>query len=163
MKKQQLQGGFILLWLCLWTGLNAQSSIVSSGSNITGTGGSVSYSVGQLVGAYYVNISNNSSLSLGVQIPFEIQVVSGIKDSRFNLTITAYPNPTTDNLTLTSDNFDFTHTVLQLYDMTGRLLWAKDMTTPEARISLNGFTPAAYLLKVVDNQKEIKTFKIIKK
>lgn len=150
----------IFLYVFMVTSIHAQSAIVSTGGDVL-SNGSLSYSVGQLVGETYKG--TNGSLSMGVQQPFEIQIVNGIKDTRISLSMQAFPNPTTDYLTLKSENFDFTNAAIQLYDMEGRLLWHKAMATNEARISLLDFAAAIYILRIMDNQKEIKSFKIIKK
>lgn len=158
--KEYLKWYALILFGLTLSGLSAQSAIVSTGGDVL-SNGSLSYSVGQLVGETYKG--TNGSLSMGVQQPFEIQIVNGIKDTRISLSMQAFPNPTTDYLTLMADNFDFTHATIQLYDMEGRLLWHKAMATNEARISLQDFTAAIYILRIMDNQKEIKSFKIIKK
>ena len=151
----------IVLSIFILTSIHAQTAIVSSGGVTTGNGSSVSYSLGELVNGNYTG--SNGNLALGIQQPFEIQVVNGIDDTRISLLIQAFPNPTTDYLTLKSENFDFTNAAIQLYDMEGRLLWHKAMATNEARISLLDFAAAIYILRIMDNQKEIKSFKIIKK
>ena len=94
----------LLLGLGL-TGLQAQETLTASGGNISGTGGSVSYSVGQVV--YTTNTGANGSVAQGVQQPFEISAPVGIEEAKgINLSCLAYPNPATDYLTLSVDNFD---------------------------------------------------------
>jgi hypothetical protein len=71
----------------------AQQSTNSSGGNATGSGGKVSYSVGQIV--YTSTAGSGGSASQGVQQPYEIFTL-GIDDfSNINLTMIVYPNPTT--------------------------------------------------------------------
>ena len=87
-----------VLWLALITGLNAQETIPASGGEASGSGGSVSYTIGQLV---YSTITgtNDNSIAQGVQQPYEISIVSGIAEAdEINLKILAYPNPVTDFL-----------------------------------------------------------------
>ena len=48
----------------------AQQAINASGANATGSGGSVSYSVGQVL--YTTNSGSNGSSAQGVQQPYEI-------------------------------------------------------------------------------------------
>jgi len=50
----------------------------------------------------------------------------------------------------------------RLYDMNGNLLEKKKLTGKETAISMEKLLPASYFLKITDNQKEIKIFKIIK-
>jgi len=142
-------------------GLQAQEAIPTSGSNASGSGGTVSYTVGQMV--YTINTDVTGSVAQGVQQAYEISVVNGIEDANeINLLFKAYPNPTSDFLTLNIENYDNTDLSYQLYDMSGKLLENKKIIGNETKIILINRVAAIYFLKVVDNQKEIKTFKIIK-
>ena len=79
--------------------VSAQESVNATGGDASGSGGSASYSVGQVV--YTTNVGTNGSVSQGVQQPYEISVVTAIEEAKgINLTVTAYPNPTTDYLSL---------------------------------------------------------------
>ena len=107
------------------TGLQAQTSINATGGNASGSGGSVSYSVGQVV--YTNNTGTNGSVAQGVQQPYEISVVTAIEEAKgINLSVTAYPNPTTDYLTLSISAFDISNVSYQLYDMNGKLLQSEN-------------------------------------
>jgi hypothetical protein len=68
-----------LLFLCtVPIAMYAQDTTPASGGNATGTGGSVSYTIGQIV--YTTNSGTNGSLSQGVQQPYEISLVTGIEE-----------------------------------------------------------------------------------
>jgi hypothetical protein len=83
------------------TGLHAQETIPTSGGNALGSGGTVSYTVGQLV--YTTNTGTTGSLAQGVQQPYEISVVNGIDEALgITLNYSAFPNPATDFLYLKS-------------------------------------------------------------
>jgi hypothetical protein len=154
----------LLLGLGL-TGIQAQEAIPATGGVASGGGGSVSYSIGQVV--YTTNTGTNGSVAQGVQQPFEISVVTGIEQAKgINLNCSAYPNPTTDYLTLKVDNFELSTVSFQLFDINGKLLENKKVTGNESTISMENLVPATYLLKVVQmkhaSYQEVKTFKIIK-
>lgn len=150
----------LLLGLGL-TGLQAQTSTNATGGNASGGGGTVSYSVGQVV--YTTNSGVNGSGAHGVQQPFEISIVTGIEEAKeINLLVSAHPNPTTDYLTLGISEFDTSNLSYQLYDMNGRLLQNEKITGNQTRIAMSNLVPATYFVKVLHNQNEIKTFKIIK-
>ncbi|HNY52249.1 MAG TPA: hypothetical protein PKJ27_02320, partial [Bacteroidales bacterium] len=86
-------------------GLQAQENVNATGGNASGSGGSASYSVGQVV--YTSNTETDGSVTQGVQQPYEIWVATAIEEAQaINLLVTAYPNPTTDYLTLRIDEFD---------------------------------------------------------
>ena len=145
--------------------IRAQDAIPASGGNASGNGGSVSYSVGQVV--YTTNTGTNGSVAQGVQQPFEISVVTGIENPmKINLSCKAYPNPATTFLTLKVENFDHQNLSYQLYDISGKLLEDKKIESNEATIFMEHRPAATYLLKVVQvnysTPLEIKTFKIVK-
>ena len=158
MKKYLLIIGFSVLFA--FNGY-AQESVITSGSNVTGSGGSVSFTIGQL---FFNTIgSTNGSLSEGVQQPYEITIVTSIEETfGINLNVFAYPNPTTDFLVLIVEDYDKEKLLYQLFDINGRLLKVEKLIGNETKIEMQRFVPAVYLLKVLDDKKEIKTFRIIK-
>ena len=161
-KKLKLSA-IILLGLGL-TGLQAQESVNATGGDASGSGGSVSYSVGQVV--YTTNIGANGSVAQGVQQPYEISVVTGLEEAKgINLSVSAYPNPTTDYLTLRIDastTLSIQSMSYQLYDMNGKLLQSEKITGNQTSIVMSNLVPANYFVKVTQGNKEVKTFKIIK-
>ena len=103
MRHKRLKLSAVLLLGLGLTGLQAQQSINAAGGNATGSGGMVSYSVGQV--AYKTHTGTSGSVSEGVQQPYEISVVTAIEKTKgINLSVTAYPNPTTDFLQLKIEN-----------------------------------------------------------
>jgi len=161
MRHKKLKLSAILLLGLGLTGLQAQESVNATGSNASGSGGTVAYSVGQVV--YTTNTGTNGSVAQGVQQPFEISVVTGIEEAKgINLSVLAYPNPTTDYLTLSIGEFDISNVSYQLYDMNGKLLESKKITGNQTSIVMSNLVPATYFVKVTESNKEVKTFKIIK-
>ena len=145
-------------------GLQAQENVNATGGNASGSGGSASYSLGQVV--YTTNIGANGSVAQGVQQPFEISVVTAIEEAKgINLSVTAYPNPTTDFLQLKVDastTLSIQSMSYQLYDMNGKLLQSEKITGNQTSIVMSNLVPANYFVKVIQANKEVKTFKIIK-
>jgi len=159
MKKQSYYLIFIFLF-CLG-GIQAQDAILTSGGDASGSGGSFSYSVGQIV--YTTIIDSNGSMAQGVQQPFEISAVLGVDDLLgINLSLVAYPNPTTDFLNLTTANLNYKNLSYQLFDINGRLLAQKKLENNSSEITMKQFPSALYFLKIFNNQKLVKLFKIIK-
>jgi len=142
--------------------IQAQNAIPASGGNASDSGGTVSYSVGQIV--YTTNTSVSSgSVAQGVQQPFEISVITAIEQAEYiTLVCSVYPNPASDFLTLKIENYDNKSLSYKLFDANGKLLESKKVISNETIISMANLLPSIYFLKVTDNQKEIKTFKIIK-
>ena len=154
---------FLLLGLGL-TSLQAQESVNTSGGNAMGSGGSVSYSAGQVV--YTTNANAFGTMSQGVQQTFVISVSTGYEDVKgISLSCTVYPNPTNNFVTLKVDasaNFNIRSMSYQLYEINGKLLENKKLAGNETIIDMSKLVPATYLIKVIEEHKEIKIFKIIK-
>lgn len=155
--------GFIVIstFIFFISTIYAQEAIPASGGNGSGAGGTVSYSVGQLV--YTTNSGVNGTVAQGVQQPFEISIIVEIEEAKdINLVCSAYPNPANDYLTLKFENFDLSDINFQLYDISGRLIENKKVNSNETNIIMKNLASATYFLKVIQNNKEIKIFKIIK-
>jgi len=145
------------------TGLYAQEVISSGGGNASGSGGSASYSIGQVVFSYQTG--TNGSLSEGVQQPYEIWIMNGLEDfAGIGLGYLAYPNPAKDFILLKvdNDNIPVSSLTLFMYDMNGKLIKSLKINDFETIIHMENFKPAIYYLKVIQDGKEVKTFKIIK-
>jgi len=155
----------IILVLTLFVAIistKAQEAVITAGGEASGGGGSVSYTVGQTVYTTETG-TNGNSIAQGVQQPFEISVVLGIPEAKgINLCVSAYPNPTTDFLTVKVENYETTNLEYQVFDINGKLLQTVKATGTETQIETNNLIPANYFVKVLDNKKEIKVFKIIK-
>ena len=161
MKKQKLKLSALLLLGVGLTGVQAQESNVASGGDASGSGGSASYSVGQLV--YTTNTGANGSVAQGVQQPYEISTITGLEEaSEINLELSAYPNPVTNFLNLRIGNYDNENLSYQLYDMSGKLIRTSVLTNSNNIIQMENLVMATYFLKVMDSKNEIKTFKIVK-
>ncbi len=144
----------------------AQESVNATGGDASGSGGSASWSVGQV--AYQTHTGTSGSVAEGVQQPYEIFVVTGIEEAEgINLSISAYPNPATDYLELKVESEKLKDLSYQLYDMNGKLLQSEKITSNQTSIVMSNLVPATYFVKVVntnhDLSQEVKTFKIIKK
>lgn len=148
---------FLSFFVCIL--LPAQLAIPGSGGNATGTGGSVSYSVGQIV--YTTNPGTGGLIVQGVQQPYEISVVTAINNTE-GITLNVYPNPTKGIVKLIIRTKDFDNLKFQLYDLNGMLIKDNKINSEETEILMNSFIPSIYFLKVLSGSKEIKTFKIIK-
>lgn len=161
MRNKKLKLSTVIL-LCIGvTGLEAQQVVTTSGGNASGAGGTVSYSVGQIV--YSTNVNSNGSVAHGVQQPYEISVVTGFEEVRdISLEIVVYPNPAQDFIKLMIKNYEVQDLSYQLYDINGSVLQDNRVESNEIQLSLQNLKPSAYILKVIQCKKEIKTFKIIK-
>jgi len=154
----------LLIAFCLFAygmEIQAQSAIPVTGGNATGTGGTVSYTIGQVV--YTTGTGTTGSVVQGVQQPYEISIITGLVEAKdINLNCSIYPNPASDLLTLVVENYDKENLSYKLFDANGKLLESKKVNSTETTISMANLILSIYILKVLDGNKEVKTFKIIK-
>jgi hypothetical protein len=142
--------------------LQAQQSVVASGGNASGIGGSVSYSAGQVV--YTTALGSGGSTAQGVQQPFEIAVVLDLEETKgITLQFTVYPNPTWGNVTLQIENYDIQNLSYTIFDLNGRIIAKDRIISNQTFISMENLASATYYIKIMKINKELKVFKIIKK
>jgi len=156
-KKAITSVAFLLLGL---GGLHAQQAVTTAGGEATGTGGTASYTVGQVV--YTTATGTNGSVAQGVQQPYEISTTLGIKETAIRLEMTVYPNPTTNYLTLKVGDFELSSLNFQLIDLQGKVIENKKVTATSTTIKMEELPKAIYFLNITDNNQVVKTFKIIK-
>lgn len=140
--------------------LFAQQTTTVAGGNANGNGGSVSYTFGQMT--YATQSGTNGKVSQGVQQPYEISVLSSATNDIIALTLTVYPNPTQDFLTLNVQNYDSKRISYQLYNLSGMLLQNQKLNAGETTIPMQDYPTAVYILKITEQDKILKTFQIIK-
>jgi hypothetical protein len=154
----------IIYFILLFSGSKicfAQQALSTAGGEGSGTGGTVSYSIGQV--GYTTNIESAGTVTQGVQQPYEIfDIGSSIDDYGINLEFSVFPNPTSDYLKLKVKDYTNGSLTYQLYDANGKLLESKKLDGAETYIQVDMLAPSNYFLKVTDNDKEMKVFKIIK-
>ncbi len=157
-KVKRLTAVFLILFCSSLAGL-AQESINTSGKSISCEAGSVSYTVGQMV---YQTQGEDGFLAEGIQQPCEASCMAITSDPVIEISATVYPTRTTDYVTLSIKEKEFSDLSYQLYDVLGRLLQTKKITAPKMNIDLHYLASATYLLKVINKNKAVKTFKVIK-
>ena len=150
----------IIMLFCL-PKLMAQQTVNPSGGNASGSGGSSSYSVGQI--AFKTQTGTNGTVNQGVIQPIEIFTLSGEAFTNIMLEAVVYPNPTTSNISLKISNFISDAFSYQIFDIQGKMLGNGEISNEETILDMNIYPAAIYILKVNSNSKELKTFKIIKK
>lgn len=153
-----------LILICL-TGFaiqltSAQSGIVPSGGDGSGTKGSVSYSVGQQA---YRNFSSVSgSVAEGVQHPYEISIISATEDALFTCGISVFPNPSTDVLILNFTDLPDGQISYSLYDLTGKICRNENVVEAATSIDMRELAASVYFLAIYMNERVAMTFKINK-
>jgi hypothetical protein len=146
--------------LCATISIYSQQTIPASGGEATGSG-TVSYTVGQLVSN--MNTGSNGTVTQGVQQTIEFIVLSNPELTALTLKAVTYPNPTTDYIVLALTNSMLTDLSYTMFDLQGRLVTKGKVQQEATQIAMKNLASGVYILKVNQNNSELKTFKIIKK
>jgi hypothetical protein len=138
----------------------SQEAIPASGSEATGSGGSGSYTVGQVF--YTAHTAASGSVSQGVQHPFEFQTLSNPALTSVNLTAVTYPNPTKDFIILKITDSALHNLRYTLFDVNGKAIASGSITEASTQVQMKHLAIGAYILKVSQQHQSLKTFKILK-
>ena len=142
--------------------LAAQNNTLSTGGEASGDGGSVSFSIGQIVVQYQTD--DSLSFSEGVQQPYEISLNGVDNYPAIELHATVYPNPTQWHVTLSITDIALIDKNLhaKLYDANGRFLSDVKVISESTLIELSQYATGTYFLNVTDSKSRLKSFKIVK-
>ena len=136
-------------------GLQAQEAITAAGGDLSGSGGSAAYAVGQV--AYTTITGTNGSVSGGIIQAYEIFISSDIEIKGITLRTNVFPNPTSNFLTLEIDNPNNLELAYQLYNVQGILLSNMAILSNSTSIKMEKLPNATYLLKITLNNQLVKT------
>lgn len=139
-----------------------QSAVVPAGGTATGSGGTVTYTVGQIAdqkvegsGTYIIE---------GVQQPYDIQVIGVDNFPGIILEAIVYPNPTQYSLRLSIRNYQLPEGGLtaEIYDFNGRCIYKGVINNLETDFDFSRYAAATYHLRVLNDKSLLKTFKVVK-
>ncbi|HNY02012.1 MAG TPA: T9SS type A sorting domain-containing protein [Bacteroidales bacterium] len=139
----------------------SQVAVLSSAGDAWGSGGTSSFSVGQT--AFSLVTGNSGTVTEGVQQPYEILFMDGIGDPGFKLDSRVYPNPAVTRVILSVDQADVTRYRYEMRDAVGVLLEQSALTAKETAIPVAGLPAGTYLLTVLERNRNLATWKVIKK
>jgi hypothetical protein len=152
---------FLFSLVFIVSSLHAQDAFVTAGGNAVGVGGSMCYTVGQII--FEPMIGSNGTIIPGVQQPFEISIVSAIGSyDKYTLASSVYPNPVKDELLLIIENELISGFVYKIFDIRGILVDHRKIESNKTIIDMSSFVSSVYVLKVINDNKEVITYKIVK-
>jgi len=138
---------------------NAQHVISSSGSTLKNSTGSLSFTVGELV----IDTKNAGATTITQgfhQTKLTITAMNNLRKQNFS--ISAFPNPTNDFVNLKIEKGEIRDVEFTLFDLQGKVLSNRKIESTNTEVSFSGYNSGNYLLKVIQNGKEIQTLKIVK-
>ncbi|PQJ76299.1 T9SS type A sorting domain-containing protein [Polaribacter glomeratus] len=139
--------------------LFAQQTIATAGGDIAASG-SVSYTIGQMITT--TSLGNNGSVTQGIQQSIELFTLVNPDLKTLTLQAIIYPNPTKDKIVLALTDHNLTALTYQIFDVGGRLIKKGNVEKENTEVAMKDFSVGVYFLKVNQNNKQLKVFKIIK-
>ncbi|MBR5984481.1 MAG: T9SS type A sorting domain-containing protein [Bacteroidales bacterium] len=155
---------FLILFCVLMTsiGAYAQSAVSASGGESLGSGGTACYTIGQTF--YSANVGTNGQVSEGVQQAYEIYDVTEVQNPiALGISLSVFPNPTNDFLTLRIDGDYIDGLDCTMYDISGKEIMEWQISSSETNIDMQSLPSATYFVRVTKEKNEVKTFKVVKK
>ena len=137
----------------------AQSDIVPMGGTATGDGGTVTFTIGQIAVQSYGE--GGTTISEGVQQPYEIQIIGIDNYPSITLNAMVYPNPTLGNVQLTMNNVQLEGEV-KVFDINGKYLFSKKIEGETTMIPMSNLAAGTYFVNVLDGTQVLKSFKVVK-
>lgn len=139
----------------------AQVAVNAAAGDAEGSGGSMSYSIGQI--SYKLLMADNAYMLQGVQQPIEVIEIPGTSvESEILISLDVFPNPTNETLKLQLRDLENHSLQYQLYNMNGRCLKESKIHSSITEISLEALSPAMYILNISENNQTLKSYKILK-
>jgi hypothetical protein len=150
MKTIKVSALFSFLFL-LGGGIQAQEVIASAGAEVESTGGSMSYTIGEMVVTSTIN--DDGALTQGYQQGF--LTPTAIDEIPAELELSLYPNPASDFIIIESKSLtDFEQ--ITMYDMSGRLIWSQDGNNSidnRLTVDFTGHAAGNYIIRLADSDK----------
>ncbi len=151
--------------------VTANSGIICIGNSFTiiGSGASTySYSSGAAIvsptstSVYTVTGANANGCLGNATSTVTINTCVGIQEIENANALSIYPNPITSELNIVVNAKSFDNINLQIVNALGEIILTKAITTTNLQINTAKFAEGVYFINIIDNNKVIKTQKVIK-
>ena len=136
----------------------AQNAISSTGGHFKTTGGSTSFTVGQV--AYVLKKGNGSYLNEGVQQVYT-KKTTPVEELVYLKEVQLYPNPTQETMTLILSSKEDVQVRYTIMDYLGKEIRAGNILSEKSEISLRDLPSGNYFISL-KSKKEIRIFKMVK-
>ena len=140
-------------------GVLSQEVIATGGEFSKNNNGSIGYTIGEPVIETFKGTSG--SLTQGFHQTF-ILVTTINESTGLDYEINVFPNPALDFIRLKMNRDNTSNPQYFLFDGAGHVVQQNRILQNETDIFLNDLPSATYILTILDNQKELKTVKIVK-
>ena len=152
----------ILMVMMIPMGVYGQSSVHSSWGEGTGTGGRMTYSMGQVF-VQNVTVPGVARLAEGVQHPLEVLTIGMDDVSQILEGVMLFPNPTSGELNLQIQGFRPDLFSYRIFNNLGQIIQKEDVHNSSTLISLETLAAGTYRIEVNSKSGKQKIFQVIKR
>ena len=146
--------------LLIGTVLTAQEVVSSGGETQSASGYEISWTIGEPV--IETISSGTNTLTQGFH-QSKLTITPVTEFFYPDIEMKVFPNPTQD-FVIIQFNEMIKNLHFSLFDLTGKVLKSKLITSTETRLNLKTYASGSYILKLShNNQRPLQTFKVIKK
>lgn len=135
---------------------NGQKAVVTAGGDAFGSGGSISYSIGQV--AY--SSSTGGLVNEGVQQPYELFITS-VDASFAAFDMNLFPNPTSDEFIIDMKNY-VDGISADVFDTHGSLIENRRLLSNRTAVDVSNWAAATYLIRLTDASGKSASYSLIK-
>ena len=147
----------VLLMTCAFISFG-QNAISSTGGHFKTSGGSTSFTVGQV--AYVLKKGTGSYLNEGVQQVYT-KKTTPIEELVYLKEVQLYPNPTQETMTLILSSMEDVQVRYIIMDYLGKEIKNGNILSEKSEISLRDLPSGNYFISL-KSKKEIRIFKMVK-
>ena len=151
---------FLTFFIIGMNNVFSQEVVATSGETNTNSTNHVSWTIGEIAIETVESASN--SLTQGFH---QTQLIVTALDelTTLDIEIKVYPNPTHDFITIHFSKL-IDQPSYSLFDLNGKLIEQRDITSTDAKINITSFAEGSYILKLnSDHRLLLQSFKVIKR
>ena len=132
--------------------------ISTAGDSYANANYRMSWSIGETVTETHQNTTN--VLTQGFHQ--NTYTVLAVDDHNFHFEMRAYPNPATDLITLEFEKYANNKFTVMVTDINGKILQSKPIDSQYLPLNFSSYAPGTYFLVIKQQNKPVKSFKILK-
>jgi len=153
MKKKTLLVGLFVSSISL----SAQEVISTQGDSYDNGTNTIDFTIGEPV----IETVSDGSNDVTQGFHQTNLTITNIEDLDVNFSVNIYPNPTSDVINLTIDEYE--EVIIQIYDIGGKLVEEITLTSSTTNFNVSDYSKRTYMLTLTQSdKKKIKTYKIVK-
>jgi Secretion system C-terminal sorting domain len=153
---------FTVIGIVLFSFVSGQTTSRDLVSTSGGHSENATYQIDWSVGEPATNTYSSGAYILSQGFQQSEYIIVEIEEFDANVNISVYPNPTTDIIFISTEEFLENSTIV-LMDVSGRVVEIKEITESRSQIDMGNLMNGTYLLSIKAEDQTIKTLKIIKK